>query len=98
MVEPRAAEDQLAEPVDERLALDEREPLPVPDEVAAQVTLRVADDPVRRQLDEVGDLLCVELAGRNEAELDGRGDHPLLEIRGVEGEAIAEKLDDVVRA
>jgi len=36
MVEPGAAEDELPEPVDERLAFDERELLPVADEVPTQ--------------------------------------------------------------
>src|SRR4051794_30968126 len=36
VVEPRAAEDQLAQPVDERLAADERHAFPVADEVAAE--------------------------------------------------------------
>jgi hypothetical protein len=33
LVEPGAAEDELPEPVDERLVVDEGDPLPVPDEV-----------------------------------------------------------------
>ena len=70
----------------------------MPDEVTAEVALRVADHSVRGQLDEVGGLVLVELVRGNEPELDGRGDHPLLEIGSVEAEAIAEKLDDVVRA
>src|SRR5205807_738820 len=36
VVEPRAAEDELLQPVDERLAVDEGDPLPVADEGAAE--------------------------------------------------------------
>ena len=54
MVEVRAAEDELAEPVDERLAVDEREALPVANEVRPERAARLGDAPVGGELDEVG--------------------------------------------
>ena len=57
VVEVGAAEDELAEPVDERLAVDERDPFPVADEVRAERAPGLGDATVRRQLDEVGDLV-----------------------------------------
>src|SRR5919204_1787022 len=61
VVEPRAAEDELAEPVDERLAPDERDSFPMPDQVAAESAPRLLDPPVRRELDEVGGLVGIEV-------------------------------------
>jgi len=46
--------------------------------------------------DETADL--VELVRLDEPELDRGPDHALLEVEGVEAEAVAEKLDDVVVA
>jgi hypothetical protein len=43
MIEPRAAEDQLAS--DERLVVDERDSLPVADEVVAELRERLFDHP-----------------------------------------------------
>src|SRR5262245_37474074 len=57
VVEPRAAEDQLAQPVDERLVVDERDALPVADEVPAELRLRLLDDARCRERDQVGGLL-----------------------------------------
>src|SRR5262249_51461657 len=98
VIEPGAAEDELAEPVDERLAADERHPLPVAREVAAESRFRLLDHALRGERDEVGGLLLVELVRLDESELHGRGDDALLEIEGVEGEPVPEKLDDVVVA
>src|SRR5258707_392917 len=98
MIEPRAAEHQLAQPVDERLAADKSEPLPVADEVPAEPGARLDDLPVRGDLDEVTDLLVVEVVRSDQAESDGRGGDSLLEIESVEAEAVAEELDDVVLA
>src|SRR5205823_2298581 len=61
VVEPGAAEDQFAQPVDERLALDERDALPVPDEVPPERAARLVDAPLGGELDEVGGLVVVEL-------------------------------------
>src|SRR5581483_3313849 len=98
VVEPRASEDQLPQPVDERLALHEREPLPVAGEVAPEARLRLVDQPLRSERDEVGRLLLVELVHLDEPELHGRADDALLEVVRVEAEAVAEELDDVVVA
>ena len=98
VVEPGAAEDELAQPVDERLAADERDALPVAREVAAEPRLGILDQPLRRERDEVARLLLVELVRLDEPELDRRRDHALLEVEGVEGEAEAEELDDVLVA
>src|SRR5262245_4141228 len=43
VVEPGAAEDELAQPVDERLTVHDRELLPVADEVVAERALRLRD-------------------------------------------------------
>src|SRR3990170_325436 len=51
---PYPEDDERAEPVDERLALDERDPLPVADDVGAEPAARVRDAAVGGQLDEVG--------------------------------------------
>src|SRR5438046_9519376 len=80
VVEPRAAEDQLAQPVDERLAVHERQPLPVPHEVAAELATGLLDQPVRRQLDEILGLLLVELVVLHDAELEGRRRYALGEV------------------
>src|SRR3954470_15567267 len=61
VVEPGAAEDQLAQPVDERLAVDERDPLPVADDVAAEQAARILDPPLGGELDEIGGLVLVQL-------------------------------------
>ena len=84
VVEPRAAEDELLEPVHERLAVDECDALPVAHEVAAEPRLRVLDHALRHERDEVAGLLVVQLVGLDEPELDRRGDHALLEVAGVE--------------
>src|SRR5215211_3711101 len=96
VVEPRAAEHELAEPVDERLAVHEREPLPVAHEVAPELAPRVLDHAVRGQLDEVLRLLVVQLVVVHEPEpKSGRAD-PLGEVGRVAAEAEAEELDDDV--
>ena len=98
MVEPRAAEDELPKPVDERLALDERHALPVPHEIAAEAAAGLGDEAVGSELDEICGLVLVELVPVEQAELHGGGGDALLEIPGVEAEAKAEELDDVVLA
>jgi hypothetical protein len=98
VIEPRAPEDELAEPVHEGLAVDDADPLPVTDEIDAESAARLVDAPVGRELDEIRGLVDFEFVPWNESELDrGRG-HALLEVEAAEGEAIAEKLDDVVLA
>jgi len=98
MVEPRAAKHELPEPVDERLALDERDVLPVAHEVAAERAARLRDPAVGGELDEVVRLLVVEVVRLDQAEADGcRGD-ALLEVVAVEGEPVAEELEHVVVA
>ena len=80
LVEPRAAEDQLAEPVDERLVVDERDPLPLADEVLAEPALRIVDATMGGELDEIGSLLLRELAGLDQPQANGGGVDPLLEV------------------
>src|ERR671930_327437 len=53
---------------------------------------------VSGQFDEVGRLLLLELARLHEPELHRGGVHALLEISGVEAEAVAEKLDNEIVA
>ena len=98
VVEPGAAEDELPDPVDERLALHERELLPVADEVPPERAPRLFDPPVGRELDQVARLVVVQVVAVDEPELHGCRGHPLLEILRVEGEPVAEELDHVVLA
>jgi hypothetical protein len=98
VVEPGAAKDELPQPVDERLAVHEREPVPVMDEVAPEPAPRLRDPAVGGQLDEICGLVLVELVALEQAELDpGRG-HALLEVERVEAEAVTEEFDDVIVA
>src|ERR671931_1192257 len=97
VVEPCAPEDELAQPVDERLAVDQREPLPVAHEVAAELAAGLLDHPVGGQLDEVFRLLLVELVVVDDPELEGGRGDALREVGGVEAEAETEELDhDVI--
>ena len=80
MVEPGAAEDQLAQPVDERLAVDERDALPVAYEVAAEPRRGRVDHALCRERDEVRDLLLVERGGLDDAELHCGRDDATLEV------------------
>src|SRR5919198_1461470 len=97
VVEPRAAEDQLPQPVDERLAVDQRKPLPVAHEVAPELAPRLLDHAVGGELDEVFGLVLVQLVVVDQPELEGGRGDALREVGGVEAEAETEKLDhDVV--
>jgi single-stranded-DNA-specific exonuclease len=98
VVEPRTAEDQFSEPIDERFVAHHGQPLPVADEVIAELAPGLRDPPMSRQLHEVRGLVLLELARLDEAQLHSRGIDPLLEIDLVEAEAIAEELDDEVVA
>ena len=98
MVEPRAAEDQLAQPVDERLAVDERDALPVADEVAPEVAARLLDRPVGRELDQVGGLVLVQLVASTRPSLTAAAVTRCSKSARVEAEAVSEELDDVVLA
>ena len=68
------------------------------DEVDAQPTARLRDPPVCGQLDEVGRLVLVQVVAFDETELYRRCGDPLLEVEGVEAEAIAEEFDHVIVA
>jgi hypothetical protein len=70
----------------------------VPHEVVPERAPGLADLPVRRELDEVGGLVEVELVAPEQAELDGRGGDALLEVERAEGEPVAEELDHEVGA
>ena len=98
VVEPGAAEDDALQPVDERLAVDEGDVVPVPNEIAAERAARLLDPVALDELDQVGRLVVVELVASEETELDGGCRHTLREILGVEAEAVARVLDDVVVA
>jgi hypothetical protein len=98
VVQPRAPEHQLPDPVDERLAVDDREPLPVADEIHAESAARLVDAPVGRELDEIRGLVHVELVAWDETEPDDRSRDALLEVEGAERELVAQELDDVVVA
>jgi hypothetical protein len=98
VVEPGATEDELADPVDERLPVDDREPFPVADEVVPEHAAGLVDPPVRGELDEVGGFLVLELVPAQQPEPDGSGGDALLEVEGAEREAVAEELDDEILA
>ena len=63
------------------------------DDVLAEVAAGIQDGPLRRELDEVGGLVRVELARLDETELHGGGVDALLEVERVEAEPIAQELD-----
>ena len=67
-------------------------------EVVAERTSRHCELSVRRELDQVGRLIAVELASLHETELDGGCHDPLLEILAAEREAVLEELHLVVVA
>ena len=66
------------------------------DEVDAEPAAGLGDPAVRRQLDEVGGLLLVQVVSADEAQLHGRRRDALLKIECVEAEVVAQELDDVV--
>ena len=72
--------------------------LPVADEVAAELAARIRDPPVGSELDEVGGLLVVQVVRPDQPEPNGGTGNSLLEVLGVEAEAVAEELDDVLVA
>jgi hypothetical protein len=96
VIQPRAPEHDLLDPVDERLPVDDGQPFPVADEIRTERAPRLVDAPVGRELDEIRGLVDVEFVSWDQAELDGRGRHALLEVDGAERERVLEKLDDVV--
>jgi hypothetical protein len=98
VVEPRAAEDELPHPVHEGLLADEREPLPVTDEVFAEPASWLLDPRLRGELDKVRDLGRVKLFSVDESEPYSCGVDALLEVNGIEGKAVTEELDDEVVA
>jgi hypothetical protein len=69
-----------------------------PDEVAAERAARLLDLPSAASSTRSGGLVLVERVPLDEAELDCRRRHALLEVGCVEAEAVAEELDDVIVA
>jgi hypothetical protein len=98
MVEPGAAEDELAQPVDQRLPLQQADALPVPHEVTPQRAARLRYAAVGGELDEIGGLLVIEVVRLDHPEPHRGARDPLFEIERVEAEAVAEELDHVVLA
>ena len=96
VVEPGAAEDELAQPVDERLAVLERDALPVADEVEAEPAPRIVDPAVGDELDQVGGLLLVDVVRRDRARAARRRRSRAPRSRRGELEPVAEELDDEV--
>ena len=70
----------------------------MPDEVDAEPAAGLGDPAVGGQLDQVGGLVLVEVVSLHQPELHRRGRDALLEVGGVEAEAIAQEFDDVVVA
>jgi hypothetical protein len=98
VIQPGAPEHELPDPVDKGLAVHDREAFPVADEVGAERAARFVDASVGRELDEIRGLVEVELVSWDQAELDDRRGHPLLEVEGAEREPVPQELDDVVVA
>ena len=96
MVEVGAAEDEFAEPVDERLAVVQGDPFPMPHHIAAKRAARLDDATVGRQFHEIEGLLVVEVAVRDERQLHRRRHHALPKVIGREREVVAKELEDVV--
>ena len=96
MIKPRATEHQLAKPVDKRLAANERHTLPVAAHIPAKTRLGLRKEALRRNRDEIGDLLRIKIRRIDQPELDRCCDNPLLKVTRVEREAVPQKLDDVV--
>src|SRR5262249_24745646 len=67
-------------------------------QVAAEARLGLVDHTLRRERDQVVRLVLLELVVLDEAKLGRGGDDALLEVAGVEREAVAEELDDGVVA
>ena len=70
----------------------------MPHEVAPEPAAWVFDPVPPDELDEIGGLVLVQFVVGDQPELDGRGGDALLEVGGVEAEAMVLKLDDVVVA
>ena len=70
----------------------------MPDEIPPEAAARLVYPVPFDELDEVGGLVVVQLVVADEAELHRRGRHALLEVGGVESEAVAEEFDHVVVA
>lgn len=96
MVEPRATEHELAQPVDERLAAHGGDAVPLAHDVPAERAPCRLDTAVCSKLDKVGDLFAGELTDLDESEPDGCGVDALFEVSCVEAEAVAEEVDRVV--
>src|SRR5581483_10810515 len=79
-------------------AAHEGDLVPAADEIAAERAARLLDPGTLDELDEIGRLVVVELVLREEPELHCGGGHALLEVLGVEAEAVPEKFDEVVVA
>src|SRR4029078_7964034 len=86
----------LAQPIDERLPVLERDVLPVTDDVQPEPAPRVLDAPVRDELDEVAGLLLVDVVRAYEIDAHGCGYDALFEVARRELESVAEELDDEV--
>jgi hypothetical protein len=67
-------------------------------EIPAERAACVGDPAVGRELYEIGRLVVVEVVRPDQPEPDGGGGDPFLEVVGVEAEAVAEELDDVLIA
>src|SRR5205085_5065358 len=91
-----AAEDQPAEPVDERALAVSGELVPAGDDVLAERRRGLGHLPVHGQVDQVLPFGTLERAG-HEPELDGRLLNALGEVALVEREAELAVLEDVVR-
>src|SRR5215831_10931648 len=96
VVEPRTTEDELAQPVDERFPVDERESLPVTNDVQAESAPRLVDATVRNELDQVVHLVHFEVVRADEPDAHGGCRDPLLEVLGVELETVTQELDHEV--
>src|ERR1700742_737342 len=93
LVEPGAAEDEAADPVDEAAVGGTDEVLPVLVDVLAEAGAGLGDLAADREVEEVVDLLRAQPLV-DEGQLDGRLLDPLREVLLVEGAAELAVLED----
>jgi hypothetical protein len=98
MIEPGAAEDQLAQPVAERLGVQLVDRAGPGAQVLAEPAARMGGGAGRGQLDQVVGLVGGQVALRHQLQPHRRRDHPLGEVGARESVAVVEELDDEIVA
>ena len=93
MIEPCAAKHQLAQPIHQRLSVEQRHLVPAPDDIAAKSATRFLNAASACQLDKVRERFVFEFGASYKPESYGCAAHSLLEIKRVETKAVPEELD-----